>query len=677
MNQKYTNALVNETSPYLLQHAHNPVNWVPWSDTTLERAKKENKPLLISIGYAACHWCHVMEKECFEDSEVAEIMNNYFINVKIDREERPDIDQIYMDALQMMTGSGGWPLNIVALPNGDPFWGTTYLNKNAWIQVLSELHRLYQKDVEKVISYASNLVDGIRSINLIEVPKELHLPNPAELKEKLENWYSYFDLEYGGYKRAPKFMMPTNLEFLLHYGSSFDDKPILDYVHLTLTKMAYGGIYDQLAGGFSRYSVDTKWHIPHFEKMLYDNAQLISLYSKAYAQNKNELYKTVVLETIHFITEELMSPENSFYSSLDADSENEKNELEEGAYYVWSIPELKKELGSRFSLFKSFYNINEYGLWEDGKYVLIRDKSASEFAAEHAISNEELESLISSCKKDLLSLRNQRKKPRLDDKILCSWNALMLKALTDAYRYLGEERCLELALKNANFIANNFLQADGSLFHNHKNGQSTIPGFLEDYAALIDAFIGLYEISLDELWIKRAKRLTDYCITYFFDENSGMFFFTSKSETFVVRRSLEVTDNVIPSSNSIMALNLFKLSRVYPNQNYSLIANNMLKAITAPLMNNISNYANWARLLLFQIKPFYEIALVGEDHKESARQVLKVYLPNTILAATAKESELPLLQNRYQEGKTLAYLCENGSCNLPMEKTMEVLEKLN
>ena len=452
MHYKYTNALIDETSPYLLQHAHNPVNWEAWKPEVLNRAKQENKPLLISIGYAACHWCHVMEEECFEDEAVAQLMNENFVTIKIDREERPDVDQIYIDAIQIMTGNGGWPLNMVALPNGKPFWGATYLPKENWIQSLEKLIDLYQNEPEKVKAYANNLESGIKAINLVEINTENeHFPLDS-LHRAVDKWTNYFDTYFGGYKRAPKFMMPNNLNFLMHYAVLEQHDSIMTYVNTTLTKMAYGGIFDPIDGGFSRYAVDTKWHIPHFEKMLYDNGQLISLYAKAYAVTKNPLYKEVVEKSIGFVETELSNKHGGFYSSLDADSYNSKKELEEGAFYVWTIQELDSILGAEFAVFRDYYNINSYGHWENENYVLIRDKPDEEIAAKHQIPVQELSDKVSNMLFKLKTARDKRPKPRLDDKILTSWNGLMLKGLVDAYRYLQNDHYLEMALKNAHFL---------------------------------------------------------------------------------------------------------------------------------------------------------------------------------------------------------------------------------
>ena len=676
MSHKYTNALSKETSPYLLQHAHNPVNWEAWHPKVLERAKAENKPLLISIGYAACHWCHVMEHECFEDEEVAQFMNENFVNIKIDREERPDVDQIYMDAIQMMTGNGGWPLNVVALPDGRPFWGATYLPKENWLKSLQSLTTLYQDDPNKVEDYASKLEKGIKAINLVAPQGDTNLFSLDSLQVTVKNWKNYFDTFLGGYKRAPKFMMPNNLEFLLHYATSENDDEVLDYVNTTLTRMAYGGIYDHVGGGFSRYSVDTKWHVPHFEKMLYDNGQLISLYAKAYALTKNPLYKKVVEESIAFVQEELTDENGGFYSSLDADSEDVNGELEEGAFYVWTEKELDSLLGKDLTLFKEYFNINSYGLWEKGNYVLIRDKSSKEIAESNTISEEHLSTSISEALTILNVAREKRPKPRLDDKILTSWNGLMLQGLIDAYRYLGNKAYLDMALKNASFIQKEGKKDDGGLYRNHKEGKSTINAFLDDYATVIEAYISLYEATFDDSWLFEAKKLTDYCIAHFQDADTGLFFYTSDEDAALIRRSMETSDNVISASNSIMAKNLLRLHKLFPEEAYGKIQHQMLRNVQADFSKNGQGYANWLNLVLFEHKNFYEIALVGDAFKNLGSEISKNYLPNSILVGSKREGNIDLLKNRYNEGQTLIYVCIEGSCKLPVTTAEKALSQL-
>ncbi|NND89155.1 MAG: thioredoxin domain-containing protein, partial [Flavobacteriaceae bacterium] len=420
---KYTNELINETSPYLLQHAHNPVDWRGWNSNTLQKAKDENKLMIISIGYAACHWCHVMERESFEDSTVAAKMNADFISVKVDREERPDVDQIYINAVTLLTGSAGWPLNVITLPDGRPIWGGTYFKKDDWLAALEQVQRAYEENPQKLEEYASKLEQGIKNMDLITLNTgDLDLKNyPTE--EILATWENNFDRTLGGTDRAPKFMMPNNYEFLLRSAVENDDQELLDYVTLTLDKIAYGGVYDQIGGGFARYSTDKKWHVPHFEKMLYDNAQLVSLYSDAYLVTKDPLYKEVVEETLEFIEREMTTSEGAFYSSLDADSESETGELEEGTYYIYTEAELKDQLGNDFELFKTYYNINSYGKWEGEHYVLIRNQPEAEIIEEFDISEETLQQKKDSWRSKLLNYRNKRAKPRLDDKTQTSWNA--------------------------------------------------------------------------------------------------------------------------------------------------------------------------------------------------------------------------------------------------------------
>lgn len=667
VTHKHTNALINETSPYLLQHAHNPVNWEAWKPEVLERAKKEDKPLLISIGYAACHWCHVMEKECFEDEEVAQMMNENFINIKIDREERPDVDQIYMDAIQMMSGNGGWPLNIIALPDGKPFWGATYVPKDNWIKSLNQLIELYQNDRSRIVDYATNLSNGITAINLVENKSDSGLFNMEQLDQSVTGWARHFDNYLGGHKRAPKFMMPNNWDFLLHYAQTNDKPELMEQVNVTLKRMAYGGIFDHIGGGFSRYAVDTKWHVPHFEKMLYDNGPLTSLYSRAYAVTKNKLYKEVVEKTIAFVQEELTDDKGGFYSSLDADSLDKNGELEEGAYYVWTKEQLGQLLGADFEIFKDYFNINSYGLWEHGNYVLIRDKDDVEIAEKYNLSVPDLKEKMNKALSVLKTERIKRSKPRLDDKILTSWNGLMLSGLVDAYRYLGNEEYLTMALKNAEFLEREMIGDDYSLFRNHKNGNSDIDAFLEDYAVLSEAYLGLYEVTFDEKWLKHSKGLMEYAKAHFYDINSGMFFYTSDKDKSLIRRSIETIDKEISSSNSIMAKNLLKFHKLYPDDGYGAMAKQMLKNVQDDFAESGQGFANWLNLVLFENQNFYEIAVVGENYKKIGKDISHSYLPNSILVGSEKDGPVELLTNRYAEGETFVYVCIEGACKLPVQ----------
>ncbi|NND16830.1 MAG: thioredoxin domain-containing protein [Eudoraea sp.] len=670
----HTNDLIHETSPYLLQHAHNPVDWVAWKEDHLTRAKKEQKLILISIGYAACHWCHVMEKECFENEQVAEVMNAHFINIKVDREERPDVDQIYMDALQLMTGSGGWPLNVIALPDGRPFWGATYVPRDRWQHTLSQLAQLYKDDPKKVIQYAEDLTQGIISINQ-PTSQEMNMPSKETLDQVIESWMKNMDPEYGGYNRAPKFMMPVNMEFLMNYYAVTGKQNVLDYLNTTLTRMAYGGLNDQLAGGFARYSVDMRWHVPHFEKMLYDNGQLISIYSMGYAITGNSYYKQVVQDTITFLSQDLKHPDGGFYSSLDADSLDGNGVLEEGAFYVWTKEELEQILDKEFPNFAEYYNVNDFGFWEADKYVLIRTTGDTEFLEKWGITEEALSEKVLSWKQKLLDVRNQRSAPRLDSKILTSWNALVIKGLSNASRYLGDLQWLKLALETATYIETHHKAKDGRIYRTAINSERKIHGFADDYALLADAYLALYEASFDLHWLHRSKELLEQLISQFYDPESGLFYYTSSEDEMLIRRTFEREDNVIPSSNSVIAQVVFKLIKYFPNSNFQDIYNKMRGHIPE-LGRSIGAYANWMQLFLWELYPYHEVVIAGEDYTQKSQLIQRTYLPQSILAAGDSEGELELLKGRLPDKKTRYYICEHGTCQLPVEDEKVALKKL-
>jgi len=676
MTHQYTNDLINETSPYLLQHAHNPVNWNPWNDQVLAQAKAQNKLILISVGYSACHWCHVMEHESFEDVEVAKIMNSNFINIKIDREERPDIDQVYMNAVQLMTGKGGWPMNVIALPDGRPVWGGTYFEKDQWMSALKQISELYVKNPEKLTEYAGKLEQGLKSMDLINLNNEDAIFTNEFIEESVDKWSSQFDHREGGMKRSPKFMMPNNYHLLLRYAYQSDDENLQKFVNHTLTQMAYGGIFDHLEGGFSRYSVDVKWHVPHFEKMLYDNAQLVSLYADAYLITQNELYKTTITETLEFVKNNLTNEEGAFYSSLDADSNNALDELEEGAFYVWQKEELKTLLETDYELFSDYYNINVYGFWEHDNYVLIRRDDDASIIKKYNLTKTELLQKKNDWKTILLEERNKRDKPRLDDKSLTSWNALMLKGYVDAYRVLKDPEYLEVAERNAHFILNKQLREDGGLNHSYKEGKSTINGYLEDYASTIDAFLALYEVTLNETWLYSARDLSNYSFDHFFDEKSKLFFFTSNLDASLVSRSIEYRDNVIPASNSIMAKNLFKLSHYFDNKHFAKTATTMLNNVKPEIVEYGSGYSNWLDLMMNYTNSYYEVAISGQDVMSKLNELHQTYLPNILIAGSNKDSNQALLKNRYIEDETLIYVCVNNSCKLPVTEIKDAIALL-
>lgn len=677
---KHTNDLIKETSPYLLQHANNPVNWHAWSDETLELAKKENKLLLISIGYSACHWCHVMEHESFENEEVAAIMNQHFICIKVDREERPDIDQIYMNAVQLMTGQGGWPLNCFALPNGEPFYGGTYYQTSQWKQILVSIAGEYANNPQKIIDYATELTKGVKTSEILPKVTNNNPFNIDVLDVAVNRFKQNFDHNEGGTDRAPKFPLPNNYEFLLDYYTHNKDPELLKFINLTLIKMAYGGIYDQIGGGFARYSTDSYWKVPHFEKMLYDNAQLISLYSKAYQATKNQLYKHVVYQSLEFVAREMTAKNGAFYSALDADSEGE-----EGKFYVWSKEELQQLLKDDFALAETYYNVNSTGKWE-GHYILLRKESDEKIAKQFKLSTKELETKINTINSTLLTVRSKRIRPGLDDKTLTSWNALMLKGYVDAYNTFGEKSFLDAALKNGNFMVENQLRKDGGLNHNYKNNISNLDGYLEDYSFTIEGFIALYEATFDEKWLMLSKQLMDYTITHFYDNETGFFFFTSNNAKGLIARKMELSDNVIPASNSSLAKGLFTLGLYFENEDYSKKSTQMLKNIEAEIPKYVSGYSNWASLLLNQVKPFYEIAIAGDNALKKRNEFYQNYIPNKLIVGSINKSKLPLLQEKQTnarlndevgQGKTMIYVCYNKACQKPIETVEEALQQMN
>lgn len=664
--EKHTNDLVHETSPYLLQHAHNPVNWVAWSDAIFEKAKEEDKLILVSVGYSACHWCHVMEHECFEDEEVAALMNKFFICVKVDREERPDVDQVYMTAIQLMTQKGGWPLNCFTLPDGRPIYGGTYFPKEQWMHVLKSLEYTFRNDREKATEYAANLHEGIINSELISEAVKVDSFSEEKLHELVLRWSHNFDSMEGGDARAPKFPLPNNYDFLLQYGVRYDNLKVLKHVELTLDKMAMGGIYDQIGGGFSRYSVDMLWKVPHFEKMLYDNGQLLSLYSSAYKHFQKPLYKRIVYQTIEWLQREMMTKEGAFYSALDADSEGE-----EGKFYCWSKKELQFILESDYNWVKDFYNVNQLGYWEDEKYILLRNETDKSFMQKMNWTLEELEQNIAKINNKLLDYRSKRVRPGTDDKCLSSWNAMIIKGLCDAYAAFGEEDFLFLSIKTAKWLVKNQLDENGNLKHNYKNGKSTIDGFLEDYAHVIDAFISLYQVTFDSEWLHKANELTNYTIANFQDELSQLFFFTS-TDTKLIARKMEIQDNVLPASNSVMANNLFRLSQFYYDDSYKVISRQMLSNLYDGMEMYGSGYSNWAILLSNFTGKFYQISILGNNVEIETKKLFKQYLPN-VLFSGGKDLNVPALADKAVEKKTTIHVCMEGTCLLPTNDVDDVL----
>lgn len=680
------NRLANETSPYLLQHAHNPVDWYPWGEEALTKARDEDKPILVSIGYSACHWCHVMERESFEREQVAQVMNERFVCIKVDREERPDVDAIYMDAVQTMGVRGGWPLNMFLMPDAKPFYGVTYLPPQQWVNLLAGVRNAFDTERDKLLESAEGFTNELntsdsRRFGLTNSQPQFRTEVATKLFEQLAQ---RFDRIKGGMNRAPKFPMPSIYTFLLTYHQLTNDDRALDQLTLTLDRMALGGLYDQLGGGFSRYSVDEDWFAPHFEKMLYDNGQLLTLYADAHRLTGNPLYKQVVYQTIAFAKRELLNPDGGFYSALDADSEGE-----EGKFYTWTTAELREVLGTDFEWFADLYSVEEEGNWEHetghgktGRNILHRTRTDEQFAEHAGWTLDEMHEMLSGAHEKLMAVRDTRIRPGLDDKILCSWNGLMLKGLVSAYRAFDEPEFLTLAIRLAHFLLHHMRdKRNGRLWHSFKQGRVKQAGFLEDYAAVIDGLIALYQATFAENWLTEADQLTQYVLTNLAD-NSGeaedaftrgdstldpMFYFTDKNAEDLIARRKELFDNVIPASNSIMAGNLLSLSILLDRPAYAERADQMLGRIQPLIEKHPGDLSNWAALYTRRVLPSIEIAIVGPQATEFRRELESHLTTGVIFAGTEAKSNLPLLEGRGMvNGQTTIYVCQDRACQLPV-----------
>jgi len=665
------NRLANSTSPYLLQHANNPVDWYPWGSEALKKAKTEDKLILVSIGYSACHWCHVMEHESFEDEKVAAVMNEYFVCIKVDREERPDVDQVYMSAVQLMTGRGGWPLNCICLPDQRPIYGGTYFRKNDWVALLFNLNDFFKNKPDEAEEYANRLTDGIKNYETVEFVAMQPEYSQDDLRPVIENWRKYFDNTGGGLGYAPKFPMPNNWQCLMRYAHLFGDESIATQVRVTLQKMAYGGIYDHIGGGFARYSVDERWHVPHFEKMLYDYAQLLSLYAEAYTWQKDSLYEKIAAEIVSFVQRELTSPGVGFYSALDADSEGK-----EGKFYIFNKHEVEQVLGNDAEVFCIYYNITDDGNWEEeSSNVLFRKAGDGELAAKLDLPVDVLLAKIDACREKIFQYRSQRVRPGLDNKMLASWNGLMLKGLCDAYRAFNNVEYLDVALKNAGFIWNNFVTANGRLTRTPASGQSeAAPAFLDDYANIADAYIALYEVTFNETWLLRAKQLADIAINHYYDDKNGVFYFAAGDDAHLIARKSEITDGVIPSSNSVMARNLKKLGLLFDEESYLAISAQLLGNIMPQIARYPSSYSNWIMLLLDEVAGTYEVAITGPQFEERRGELEKNYVPNKIMLG-GTTGILPLLQQKFGI-ETQIFVCRNKTCGLPVPTVNEALKQI-
>ncbi|MDX9940613.1 MAG: thioredoxin domain-containing protein [Bacteroidales bacterium] len=666
------NHLEGQTSPYLLQHLYNPVDWHPWGEEALALARRENKPLLVSIGYSACHWCHVMEQESFEDSEVARLMNQYFVCIKVDREEHPDVDHLYMNAVQMITGQGGWPLNCFALPDGKPFWGGTYFPSEQWKNILIRLAELFLNRHSEVEDQADQIIRGIADSSFIKINEGSAAFGRDEVKAMYDNLMGYMDKEKGGTRAAPKFPLPNNYEFLLHYHYQTGDRNALDQVSLSLSKMAMGGIYDQIGGGFSRYATDAEWKVPHFEKMLYDNAQLISLYANAFKVEPVPLFRQVVADTIGFVKRELTSPGGLFFSALDADSDGE-----EGKYYLWTEQEFEQLLKEDAPLMKAYYHLGGKGLWEQGRNILLREESDEAFASRHSLDVAELNRRVALANTSLLAARSLRTMPGLDDKILVSWNAMMIKGLADAYAAFDEQTYLNMGRDAMETLLKTAAKEDGGLYRNLKGDKPSIPAFLEDYAWVVSALVRLFEVSAEDTYLTEAARITEYALSAFQAEDTSLLAFSARGADKLAAPYFEFHDNVIPSSNSVMARNLFYLAHYFERPDWGQRSSEMLRDMQRLLNKYSSSYSNWGMLLLHHTFPFHSLVVCGEQAKKEMDKVLEKYLPNALLAFSDNtNTKIPVFGDRFKAARTWYYVCLMGACKLPVETLEEALAQL-
>jgi uncharacterized protein YyaL (SSP411 family) len=690
------NRLINETSPYLLQHAHNPVEWYPWSEEALERARSEDKPILLSIGYSACHWCHVMERESFESEEIAALMNERFINIKVDREERPDLDAVYMEAVQMLTGSGGWPMTVFLTPEGKPFYGGTYfppvdrMNMPGFSRLLlavSEAYRTNRGEIDRVTQQLANQMGRTGQLARVDT-----LLTADILHQAYSNLASSFDYQNGGFGTAPKFPQPMTPEFLLRYYHHGYNRRALEMVELTLEKMAHGGMYDQIGGGFHRYSTDAFWLVPHFEKMLYDNALLARLYLHVYQLTKRDLYRRITEETLDYVLREMTDPQGGFYSAQDADSEGE-----EGKFFVWTPDQIRAALGNEEGdLFGGFFGGTEAGNFE-GANILHVPQKATLFAQEHGMPLERLESIIQQGKQKLLEVRGQRVHPLRDDKVLSSWNGLMLRSFAEAAAAMGRADYLQAAISNATFLLEN-MRPQGRLLRTYRDGQARLLGYLEDYACVADGLIALYEATFEPRWLNEAVKLSDEMIELFWDEGLGGFYDTGKDHESLVVRPRDVLDNAQPCGGSVASDVLLRLAVITGKDVYAEKGAAPLRSLHQLMARAPAGTGHWLAVLDFYVSVPKEIAIIGPREDAATQSLLDTvfqrYLPNKVVVGASgapldqpvlseaegvslNGAESPLLEGREMvDGKPTAHVCQHYVCQLPVTEPEALVKQL-
>ena len=668
------NRLIDETSPYLLQHANNPVDWYPWGEEALSRARDEDRPILLSIGYSACHWCHVMERESFENDAIAELMNQNFVNIKVDREERPDLDAVYMEAVQMLTGSGGWPMTVFLTPEGKPFYGGTYFppvdrhNMPGFPRLLESVAQAYRNSHSEIQRVTGQLTEQMgRTGNM---PRGTGALDESILHNAYNQLATNFDYQNGGVGSAPKFPQAMTLEVLLRYYAHGHNDRALPMLELTLEKMARGGIYDQVGGGFHRYSTDTFWLVPHFEKMLYDNALLARLYLHAWLATGRSLYRRITEETLDYVLREMTGEHGGFFSATDADSEGE-----EGKFFIWSPDEIEAVLGGEdAALFNGFFGVTQRGNFE-GANILNITARAADFAERQGIPLEQLVGVIQRGKQALWVEREKREHPLLDDKTLASWNGLMLRAFAEAGAALERQDYLDAAARNAEFLLT-ALRPEGQLLRTYREGQAKLPGFLEDYSFVADGLLSLYEATFERRWLNAAVELADEMIDLFWDESAGAFYDTGTGHEELVIRPRDVFDNAQPCGGSVASDVLLRLSVATGNEDYASKAVSPLRTLAELMGRAPAGTGRWLAALDFYLSTPKEVAVIGPSSDSATAALLRTvngrYLANRLIVGADSEdaataSGLPLLAGRGMvDGKPTAYVCENYACQLPV-----------
>lgn len=680
---KHTNKLIQETSPYLLQHAHNPVDWYPWGKEALQKAAQEDKPILVSIGYAACHWCHVMEKESFEDEVTANIMNQYFVCIKIDREERPDLDHFFMDALQAISGNGGWPLNMFLTSEGRPFYGGTYFppsrvyNRLSWQEVLIQIQKAYQNRRHEIEDQANNLFDYLTKANQTAlfssvVQTDNNQFTIGHCKKAFEAILSMSDQEYGGFGKAPKFPQTFTIQYLLRYAHYTGDQAAFQQAELSLKSMIRGGIYDQIGGGLCRYSTDATWLAPHFEKMTYDNALLLVVLSEAYQINQDLEYKKVAFQTIDFMKREMMAEEGGFYAALDADSEGQ-----EGKFYTWSKDDFEDVLKGDAMLLSTWFDVSSQGNWE-GVNILRTQHSIVNWATENNLSIDQALAKTQNAIELLLAARNKRIRPGTDDKVILGWNALFNHALVKASLAFDEPSWLELAEKNMDFLLKVFnKKEDDSWLHTYKNGESKYHAFLDDLAYLVQALITIYEPTANLMYLEKAKEILAYLQVYFIDNDGVFFYYTSSNQEDILVRKKDIYDGAMPSGNAIMAWNLHKAGILLGEEDWKLQAMRMVDTLKDGIQKYPNSFGIWANLLLEMSQGTHEILVVGAKAKQEGLSLLRKYIPNkVVMIAEELIGGYPLMEQKQWSDQTAFYVCKNYSCQLPLRGIEDVLLKV-